>query len=299
VVIGDLLWNTIDTVRTSTRDTRIYPVVRPSTKLAYSTLWHPNGRGLHSTPLKWSNDRLEYHGVLLSLLFLACEESPQLGVSHPYNKNQSESTRVREGSNTLKSTANPHTHTAKNWAQMSIPKFTTRTELKSLRMSNECTKSKCEWSRMLKVCLVSSSMRLGVPFIAPRQLGAVENTVRCGFLSYSSAADRWRFGAVGAPDTVRCTPDSPVPPSNRWPGHASRADCAADRWLTGQFGAHRTVRWILVVHRRRIPESGLFTRASLAHRTLSGAPRLSKVLAAWAKSFPIVFFLILALRQIC
>jgi hypothetical protein len=113
--------------------------------------------------------------------------------------------------------------------------------------------------RMLKVCLVSSSMRLGVPFIAPRQLGAVESipgrqflpsvdwctgqsgappdTVRCRFLSYSGAADRWRFGAVGAPDTVRCTPDSPVPPSDRWPGHASRPDCAADRWLTGQSGA--------------------------------------------------------------
>jgi hypothetical protein len=106
---------------------------------------------------------------------------------------------------------------------------------------------------MLRECLVSSSMRLGVPFIAPRQLGAVESipgrqflpsvdwrtgqsgapsdTVRCGFLSYFGAADRWRFGAVGAPDTVRCTPDSPVPPSDRWAGHASHADCAADRWL--------------------------------------------------------------------
>jgi hypothetical protein len=70
-------------------------------------------------------------------------------------------------------------------------------------------------------------MRLGVPFIAPRQLGAVEcipgrqflpsvawrtgqsgappDTVRCRFLSFFSDADRWRFGAVGAPDTVRCT----------------------------------------------------------------------------------------------
>jgi len=44
-----------------------YPVVRPSTKLAYSTLWRPNGRELHSTPLKWSNDQLEYHGVLAFL----------------------------------------------------------------------------------------------------------------------------------------------------------------------------------------------------------------------------------------
>jgi hypothetical protein len=110
---------------------------------------------------------------------------------------------------------------------------------------------------MLKGCLVSSSMRLGVPFIAPRQLGAVDcipgrqflpsvawrtgqsgappDTVRCGFLSLSSEADRWRFGAVGAPDTVRCSP------SDRWLGHVSRADCAADRW-PGRPLAHRTVR---------------------------------------------------------
>jgi hypothetical protein len=69
-------------------------------------------------------------------------------------------------------------------------------------------------------------MRLGVPFIAPRQLGAVEcipgrqflpsvawrtgqsgappDTVWCGFLSFFGEADHWRLGAVGAPDTVRC-----------------------------------------------------------------------------------------------
>jgi hypothetical protein len=105
---------------------------------------------------------------------------------------------------------------------------------------------------MIKECLVFSFMRLGVPFIAPRQLGAVESnpgrqillsvdwctgqsgappdTVRCRFLSCSGAADRWRFRAVGIPD-------SPVPPLDRWLGHASRADCAAERWLIGQFGA--------------------------------------------------------------
>jgi hypothetical protein len=189
VTIGDLLWNTIDTVRTSTRDTRIYPVVRPSTKLAYSMLWRPNGRGLHSTPLKWSNDQLEYHGVLLSLLFPVCEESPQLGVSHPYNKNQSESSRVREGSNTHKSTA-IRTNTAKTWAQMNNTGFTTRTELKSLRMSIECAKTKCEWSRVLRVCLVYSSMRLGVPFIAPRQLGAVGEQSRKAILAFYRAVHR-------------------------------------------------------------------------------------------------------------
>jgi hypothetical protein len=112
---------------------------------------------------------------------------------------------------------------------------------------------------MLRECLVLSSMRLGVPFIAPRQLGAVESipgrqflpsvawrtgqsgappdTVRCGSLSLFGEADRCRFRAVGAPDTVRCTPDRPVPLLTVGSCHASRADYAADCWLTGQSGA--------------------------------------------------------------
>ena len=48
----------------------VYPVVRPSPTLAYSTLWRPNGQGLQSTPLKRSKDPLEYHGVLLSLYYI-------------------------------------------------------------------------------------------------------------------------------------------------------------------------------------------------------------------------------------
>jgi hypothetical protein len=102
---------------------------------------------------------------------------------------------------------------------------------------------------MLKECLDVFSMRQGVPFIAPRQLGAVESivgrqflpsvdwrigqsgappdTVRCGFVSLFGEADRWRFRAVGAPDTVRCTPDSRVPQCDRWLGHASRAESSA------------------------------------------------------------------------
>jgi hypothetical protein len=105
---------------------------------------------------------------------------------------------------------------------------------------------------MLRECLVYSSMRLGVPFIAPRQLGAVESipgrqflpsvawrtgqsgaspdTVRCGFLSFFGEADRWSFRAIGAPNTVRC-PLQTVGPATR------HADYAADRLLTGQSGA--------------------------------------------------------------
>jgi hypothetical protein len=65
--------------------------------------------------------------------------------------------------------------------------------------------------------------------------------VRCRLPSKNSTVDRCRNGAIRAPDTVRCTPDSLVPPADRWRGHASRADYAADRWRSRPL-AHRTVR---------------------------------------------------------
>jgi hypothetical protein len=140
-------------------------------------------------------------------------------------------------------------------------------ELKSLSQRIKCVKLE-PWSlRMLSECLGDSSMRLGVPFIAPRQLGSVGGKLGRSSLpsvewrtgqsgappnNYSSlsgarlssklgAVDRCSFGPVGAPDTVRCTPDSPVPPTDRWRDHVSREDCAADRWRWRPL-AHRTVR---------------------------------------------------------
>jgi hypothetical protein len=61
------------------------------------------------------------------------------------------------------------------------------------------------------------------------------------FLPYLAKPTVGSLGAVGAPDTVWCTPDSPVPPPDRWLGHVSRVDRAADRW-PGRPLAHRTVR---------------------------------------------------------
>jgi hypothetical protein len=127
----------------------------------------------------------------------------------------------------------------------------------------KCAESRSWCLGMLCQCLVSSSMRLGVPFIVPRQLGAVESisrrqflpsvawrtgqfgappdTVRCGSLSLYGEADCCSLGAVGAPGTVRCTPDSPVPHPTVGTCHASRPDSAADRW-PDRLLAHRTVR---------------------------------------------------------
>jgi hypothetical protein len=109
---------------------------------------------------------------------------------------------------------------------------------------------------------------------------------------------------------VRCTPDSPVPLSSRWPGHVSRADRAADRWLTGQSGAHRTVRctpdspvnysrtspvnsreWSVRSSQPGAPDTVRCTTGQ------SGAPRLSRLWLNKVISFPIRFFLFPALRH--
>jgi hypothetical protein len=67
--------------------------------------------------------------------------------------------------------------------------------------------------------------------------------VRCRLPSKNRTVDRCRNGAVGTPDTVWCTPDSPMLPADCWRTHASRADCAADRWRSRPL-AYRTV-WCL------------------------------------------------------
>jgi hypothetical protein len=54
---------------------------------------------------------------------------------------------------------------------------------------------------MLKVCLGYSSMHLGVPFIAPRQLGAVGGILGWQFLP----SVEWRTGQSGAPPYIHCS----------------------------------------------------------------------------------------------
>jgi hypothetical protein len=131
---------------------------------------------------------------------------------------------------------------------------------------------------MFLECLGSSSIRLGVPFIAPRQLGAVggqqgrlslpsvgsgappDNHCSCPvhdlfpILAQTAVADSWQL----AHRTVRC----PLPTVGA--GHATPADCATDRcaggrWLTEQSGAPPDS---LVNYSRTLPnflESDLFT----------------------------------------
>jgi hypothetical protein len=175
-------------------------------------------------------------------------------------------------------------------------------ELKSLSQRIKCAKLE-SWSlRMFLVSLGCSSMRLGVPFIAPRQLGAVGD--QQGRLSLPSVG--WRTGQSGAPPDSHCRrsgadlfpilAQTTVADSWQWAhrtlsgayrtvrcplltvgaGHASPADCAAgrcagDRWLTGQSSAPPDS----PVNYSRTPL--IFPESGLAHRTLSGAPPVSLV----------------------
>jgi hypothetical protein len=113
--------------------------------------------------------------------------------------------------------------------------FTTRTELKSLTRSIKCAETECGRLRMLKVCLVDSSMRLGVPFIAPRQLGAVGGIL--GRLILPSVG--WRTGQSGAPPDSHCSMSG----ADLLPKLA-QPTIVAPGWLAHQTmsGAHRTVR---------------------------------------------------------
>jgi hypothetical protein len=177
---------------------------------------------------------------------------------------------------------------------MKHKEFTTRTELKSLTRSIKCAETECGRLRMFSECLGYSSMRLGVPFIAPRQLGAIggqqgrlslpsvgwhtgqsgappDNHCSCPvrdllpILAQTTVADSWQLvhrTLSGAHRTVRCTPNSLMLPADA--GHTSPADCEADRcaggrWLTGQSDAPPDS----PVNCSRTPpnslESGLFT----------------------------------------
>jgi hypothetical protein len=74
----------------------VYPVVQPRPTLAYSMLWRPNGRGLQSTPLKRSKDPLEYHGVLLALLYEQHTQDKKSQQHHAHKSQQELTTQLNE-----------------------------------------------------------------------------------------------------------------------------------------------------------------------------------------------------------
>jgi hypothetical protein len=182
-------------------------------------------------------------------------------------------------------------------------------ELKLLTQRIKCLRAEFGCFRILRECLGDSSMRLGVPFIAPRQLGAVEDNL--GRLILPSVV--WCTWQSGAPPDSHCscpvrdclpnkaqstiaasgsmshrTVRCPLPTVRA--GHASPADCAADhcagdRWLTWQSGtppdSPMNYSHTLLVFSRERPlhwrPAWRTEHCLVHHRTLSGAPPDSPV----------------------
>ena len=122
------------------------------------------------------------------------------------------------------------------------------------------------------------------------------DTVRCGSLSLFGEADRWRLGAVGASNTVRC-PHQTIGSATLHARIARPSVGAVERWLTGQSGAPPDSP---VNYSRTLPMN---SREQPFHQSQPGAPdtvrcttgqfgapRLSRVLAASAKSFSFCLF---------
>jgi hypothetical protein len=99
----------------------------------------------------------------------------------------------------------------------------------------KCARMKSWCLEMIKECLCVSSMRLGVPFIAARQLGAVGGIPGRQLLPSVG----WHTGQSGAPPDIHCS----VSGADRLPKLAQPTvadlEPLAHRTLSG---AHRTVR---------------------------------------------------------
>jgi hypothetical protein len=107
--------------------------------------------------------------------------------------------------------------------------LTARTELKSLTRSIKCVETECGDLELLNDCLGDSSMRLGVPFIASRQLGAVGDQQGRQFLPSVG----WRTGQSGAPPDSHCSMSG----ADLLPNLAQPTVVTLGWWRTGQSGA--------------------------------------------------------------
>jgi hypothetical protein len=111
-------------------------------------------------------------------------------------------------------------------------------ELKSLTQRIKCVELE-SWSlRMFSECLGDSSMRIGTPFIALRQLGAIGDNLGRQFLPYVE----WHTGQSGAtPDSYCSLSGARFPSKTGTDGRCSSCPLV-HRTLSG---AHRTVRCLL------------------------------------------------------
>jgi hypothetical protein len=179
-----------------------------------------------------------------------CEESPQLRASRPYNEDHKRCTEVREGRATHTRLKSQHNHAHKSQLELKtqLLEFTTQMELKLLSQRIKCVKLESWRLRMFLEKLGCPSMRLRVPFIAPRQLGAVVGQQGRLSLPYVGWHGR-RSGADLFPFLAQTTV------ADSWqycPVHTGQSGAPADRWRGPRVARElrgRPLRWRPLAHR--------------------------------------------------
>jgi hypothetical protein len=308
-------------------------MVRPSITLAYYTLWCPNGRGLHSTPFKWSNDQLEYHGVFLSYTFSRLRGISTTWSLSPLQLMITKNHRSKGGESNTHMTQNKSTIThTKPQLELTtqLEEFSTQMGLKSLSQRIECARMESWCLGMIKECLGSLLHAPRGLFYGPKaarsrrrqsgkailafcrvahRTGTVQCRVQIAFLKWHSrplqSCSRWCTGHCPVHTGQSGASCRPLERATRrpriWrPTVALATVCSMDSPVH-----HRTVRWIIAVRRRQIPESGQFARnQSGAPDTVrcttgqSGAPDCAESWLLQPSLFLFLFSLILAPRQI-
>jgi hypothetical protein len=139
--------------------------------------------------------------------------------------------------NTHNTQNNKHNHAHKPQLELTtqLEESSTQMGLKSLSQRIECARMESWCLGMIKECLGASSMRLGVPFIAPRQLGVIGGIL--GRPKLPSVG--WRTLQSGVPPDSYCS----CPVRDFLP-FLVQPTVATSGWLTHwtMSGAHRIVR---------------------------------------------------------
>jgi hypothetical protein len=129
----------------------------------------------------------------------------------------------------------------------------------------KCAEMESWCLELIKECLIYSSMRLGIPFIAPRQLRAVGSNLGRQILPPVG----WRTGQSGAPPDRHCSQSGADCFLNLAQPTVEDLEPLAHRTLSGAHrtlsGAHRTVR---CPH----PTVGSATRHARNARSTVGSP---------------------------
>jgi hypothetical protein len=134
------------------------------------------GQGLHSTPLKWSKDQTwvpRFSSLSQVFSLWGISTSWSLSPLHNWSQVNHKSKREVESNTRDKTRNNSHTQVKREKHKDITSVLQLKTSAQISICQSKGVNSMSRRCRMFNDCLVLSSMCLGIPFIAPRDLGDI------------------------------------------------------------------------------------------------------------------------------